>query len=52
MQVRVNATVEGSIDHLFLYSLGGRLGGIEWVGVSDNKPSEFPDPALLTVTPA
>jgi hypothetical protein len=36
MHIRVNAAVEGSFDGLFLYTVGGRLGGIEWVGVSED----------------
>lgn len=55
MSLRVNAVHDGSNDGLFLWtiedeSLGDRLGGIEWVGVSDSDPDEFPDPAAITVT--
>lgn len=52
LQVRVNAVVDGSDDGLFLYTVGGHLGGIEWAGVSDNVPAEFPDPVLLKIAPA
>jgi hypothetical protein len=53
MQVRVNAAIEGTYDGLFLYTVGGQLGGIEWVGVSDGgDPAEFPDPDVLTIRPA
>ena len=44
LEVRVNAVTQGHFDGLFLYTLGGRLGGIEWVGTSDEgNPPEFPD---------
>lgn len=50
MHIRVNATVRGTNDGLFLYSVGERLGGIEYVGVSDaGDPGELPAPALLAV---
>jgi hypothetical protein len=53
MQVRVNAATEGNFGGLFLYTLGGRLGGIEWVGTSDEvDPPGVPDPATLTIHPA
>ncbi|WP_211268446.1 hypothetical protein [Oerskovia enterophila] len=52
MRVMVNATVAGSFDSLFLYLIDGELGGIEWVGVSDDRPTELPEPARLTITPA
>jgi hypothetical protein len=53
MQVRVNATIEGSYDELFLYTLGSHLGGIEYAGVSDEgDPAEFPDPSSFVVVPA
>jgi len=50
MHVRVNAAIKDSYDGLFLYTLGHHLGGIEYVGVSDEgDPSEFPDPSVLTI---
>jgi|GEM_PF-6647404 len=53
MHVRVNATVDGTHDGLFLYTVGGRLGGIEYVGACDEgDPDELPDPARLMITPA
>ena len=52
MHVRVNAQVDGTPNGLFLYTVGGRLGGIEWVGTSDADPAEFPDPSTLVVAPA
>ncbi len=53
MHVRVNAATQRNFDGLFLYTVGGRLGGIEWVGTSDEgDPPEFPDPATLTINPA
>ena len=53
MEMVVDAAVEGSYDGLFLYTIGGQLGGIEWVGCSDGgNPAEFPDPEVLTITPA
>ncbi|WP_189335430.1 hypothetical protein [Actinoplanes ianthinogenes] len=52
MNVRVNASVRGAYDELFLYSFGDdRLGGIEWAGV-DEKPAEFPPPELLEISVA
>lgn len=55
MSIRVNAIHHGSNDGLFLWtiedeSLGERLGGIEWVGVSGSDPLELPEPAAITVT--
>ncbi|MGW6005483.1 hypothetical protein [Oerskovia enterophila] len=52
MRVMVNATVAGSTDSLFLYTLDGELGGIEWVGVSDDRPTELPEPSRLEISPA
>jgi hypothetical protein len=53
MNIRVNAQVEGSLDGLFLYTVGNRLGGIEWAGNSEGAdPAEFPDPAVLNISPA
>jgi hypothetical protein len=52
MRVHVNASVTGSHDGLFLYTLDGQLGGIEWVGVTEDVPIEFPEPARLEITPA
>ncbi|WP_201292529.1 hypothetical protein [Cellulomonas citrea] len=52
LHVRVNAAIRGTDDELFLYTVDGRLGGIEYVGVSDTAdPSELPDPALLILEP-
>ncbi|WP_207211905.1 hypothetical protein [Promicromonospora panici] len=51
--VRVNAGIRDSHgDGLFLYTMGPWLGGIEYVGVGETDPREFPDSSLLTVTPA
>ena len=48
MKIEVNAAVDGSDDGLFLFTVAGRLGGIEYVGVSGERdPAEFPGPALL-----
>lgn len=53
MHIRVNAAVEGSNDGLFFYTVGGRLGGIEWVGAShDGYTAAFPHPTFLTIAPA
>jgi hypothetical protein len=50
MHVRVNASISGSYDGLFLYTLGEHLGGIEYVGVSDEgDPAELPDPSVLVL---
>jgi hypothetical protein len=52
MRSRVNAAIRGSNDSIFLFTVGGRLAGIEYVGVSDTgDPSEFPDPSLLVIEP-
>jgi hypothetical protein len=52
MRICVNAAIEGSPrDGLFLFLIGGRLGGIEYVGASSHSdPDEFPDPSALVVT--
>ena len=55
--VRVNASVRGSHDGLFLYTIkdpqrGEVLGGIEWVGVDETDQDELPSPELLDVRPA
>lgn len=53
MHIRVNAGVAGTLNGMFLYTIGGRLGGIEWVGNSDQPdPAEFPDPSVLTISAA
>jgi hypothetical protein len=53
MQVRVNASILGTNDGLFLYQVGNRLGGIEYVGISDEgDPDELPSPDLLIVEAA
>ena len=53
MHIHVDAQVDGTSDGLFLYTVGGRLGGVEWVGTSDQgNPAEFPDPAVLIVSPS
>ncbi|MFD0207504.1 MULTISPECIES: hypothetical protein [Saccharothrix] len=57
MTVRVNATVSGSDDGLFLYTVGTPeegefLGGIEWVSVAETDPAEFPAPDLLDIRTA
>jgi hypothetical protein len=54
LHVRVNAAIDGrQHDGLLLFTLGVRLGGIEYVGNSEEKdPTEFPDAALLIVGPA
>ncbi|WP_433131253.1 hypothetical protein ACQPWW_09850 [Micromonospora sp. CA-240977] len=54
MAVRVNASVRGSQDGLFLYVIeeperGEVLGGIEWVGVGEADPDELPSPELLDI---
>lgn len=49
MHIRVNAGVRGTNDGMFLYTVGPWLGGIEWVGVSENDPTEFPEPSLLDI---
>jgi hypothetical protein len=57
MAIRVNAGVRDSYDSLFLYTIedarhGEVLGGIEWVGVGDTDPGQFPSPDLLDIGPA
>jgi hypothetical protein len=53
MHVRVSAAIEGTHDGLFLYTVGGQLGGIEWVSGSDGgDPAEFPDPEVRAIRPA
>jgi hypothetical protein len=53
MHIRVNARVEGTSDGLLLYTVGDRLGGIEWVGTSEQgDPAKFPDPAVLVISAA
>ena len=56
MTMRVNAAVFDSNDGLFLYTVedpqrGEVLGGIEWVGVGETDPDEFPTPDLLDIQP-
>jgi hypothetical protein len=51
IHIRVNARVDGTSGGLFLYTVGDRLGGIEWLGTSEEgDPDEFPDPAVLVVS--
>ncbi len=57
MTLRVNASIRGSNDGLFLYTIedpdrGECLGGIEYVGVGEKAPAEFPPPDLLDLDPA
>jgi hypothetical protein len=57
MVIRVNASVRGSHDGLFLYTIkdpkrGEVLGGIEWVGVEETDPDVLPSPELLDIRPA
>jgi hypothetical protein len=57
MTMRVNASVSGSHEGLFLYTIeesqrGEVLGGIEWVGVGEPDPDELPSPDLLDIRPA
>lgn len=57
MSLRVNASIRGTNDGLFLYTIedpdrGECLGGIEYVGVGEKDPAEFPPPDLLNVDPA
>jgi len=57
MSVRVNASIPTSHDGLFLYTVedpdqGELLGGIEWVGVGETNPDEFPAPEMLDIQPA
>lgn len=56
MAIPVNATVRGSHDGLFLWTIehperGLLLGGIEWVGVTETDPAELPPPDLLDIEP-
>jgi hypothetical protein len=56
MTIRVNAAVSDSSDGLFLYTIedpqrGEVLGGIEWVGVGETDPDEFPAPDLFDIQP-
>ena len=56
MTARVNAALRGSFDGLFLYTLddphhGELLGGIEWSGMTEPSPDEFPEPHLLDIRP-
>jgi hypothetical protein len=57
MTIRVNASVRGSHDGLFLYTIkdpqrGEVPGGIEWVGVEETDQDELPSPELLDIRPA
>jgi hypothetical protein len=57
MAIRVNASVRGSNNGLFLYTIrdpqrGEALGGIEWVGVEGTDPDELSSPELLDIRPA
>lgn len=53
MHIHVNAGVVGTYNGLFLFTVGTKLGGIEYVGNSDEEdPIELPDPARLTIEPA
>lgn len=53
MHIRVNAAIASSHDGLFLYTVGDRLGGIEYVGVSGGRdPAQLPEPRLLRVRSA
>lgn len=50
MRIRVNAGIQGTHDGLFLFMLGDKLGGIEYVGVSpEGDPQELPDPSALVI---
>lgn len=54
MWIRVNAglRIPDSYDGLFLYQLGDRLGGIEYLSNSDGEmPNQLPDPSLLDIEP-
>ena len=51
---RVNASIRRTDDSLFLYTIsdsdrGELLGGIEYVGVGDEDPSDFPPPDLFVL---
>lgn len=53
MHVLVTAAIRGTNDTLLLYTVDGRLGGIEYAGVSETgDPSELPRPGLLVIEPA
>lgn len=57
MTLRVNGSIRGTNDGLFLYTIedpdrGERLGGIEYVGVGEKDPVEFPSPDLIDLDPA
>ena len=57
MAVRVNASVRGSHNGLFLHTTedpqrGEILGGIEWVGVEETDPDELPSPERLDIRAA
>ncbi|WP_130343866.1 hypothetical protein [Herbihabitans rhizosphaerae] len=57
MEVRVNASIPGSHNGLFLYTIedprrGKLLGGIEWVAGEDTNPDELPAPDRLDIQPA
>ena len=57
MTIKVNAGVPGAHRGLFLYTIedperGEILGGIEWAGVDEVEPAEFPAPELLDIRPA
>jgi hypothetical protein len=47
MSILVDAGVRGSADGLFLYAVGDRLGGIEYVSNSDEMADELPPPSVL-----
>ncbi len=49
MTILVNAGIPGTYDGLFLYALGRRLGGIEYVSNSDEMALELPDPSQLDI---
>lgn len=57
MAMPVNGAVRESYDGLFLWTIedldgSPRLGGIEYVGVGEEDPSELPPPEALEVTSA
>ncbi|HVE26675.1 MAG TPA: hypothetical protein VNC22_14800 [Sporichthya sp.] len=52
MDVLANAGIRGTDDGLFLFALGDRLGGIEYVGVSGDDSAELPHPNLLSISRA
>lgn len=50
LRIRVNAAIQGTHDGLFLFMLAGKLGGVEYVGVSpEGDPQELPDPSALVI---